>query len=133
MLPGVEQMIREQLAELRAAEAELVAAQSAAGLQSPREIEDAQREVLAILADLRSAMARLPGPEANRVLSQLVDRVDIQMDVGPGTDCRWRGESRYKLTGGTIYLSRNITRSLGLPWSRTLQAVSPCSFEIRAA
>ena len=111
MLPRLEQMVREQRAELRTAEAELVAA----GHQSPKAMEDAQREVLEMLADLSNQLAKLPGPEANQLLFQIVDRVDVEMDVADGRVCTRRGESRYTLTGGTIYLSERLVDSMLFP------------------
>ena len=104
ILPAVEQLVRDKRADFRAAETELAATQAAEGIRSPGEMEDVQREVLAILGDLKTHVPKLPGPEANRVVSQLVDRVDVQIDVG-SDQFRSRGESRYELTGGTIFLT----------------------------
>ena len=107
--PDMQEVVREKIrsltAELRAAEAELKTAQAAAGARSSADIEAEQREMIDFLANIKTHVLNLPAPEANRVISQVISSIDVNMDVGAGRDCRWWKNSRFKLLGGTIRLT----------------------------
>ena len=100
-------------------EADHEAAQAAQGMRGPKDIEAKQEEVFKILANLRDSVSGLPGPEANRVLTQLTDHIDVDMSVAASRKGLKRGESRFTLQGATIYLASSIAGRMALTSRRS--------------
>ena len=133
LMDGAVEVVRGYKAELRAAEADHEAAQAAQGMRSPKEIEAEQEECFEILAKLRDSVSGLPGPEANRVLTQLIDHIDVDMAVAASRKGMKAGESRYKLQGGTIHLAQSLGVLMALPSPREPDETTHYSWIIRAA
>ena len=104
--PGLEEIVRELEAELKAIESTYAAAQSTKGTLTRAQMEDQQREIVALLATLRDTVPKLSGSAANQMLSQVIDRVEVEMDVQPDRTGLKKDQSRFTLTGGTIHLTR---------------------------
>ena len=120
LMDGAVEVVRGYKAELRAAEADHEAAQAAQGMRSAKDIQAEQEEIFKILANLRDSVSDLPGPEANRVLTQLIDHIDVDMEVSASRKGMKAGESRYRLQGGTIHLAQSLGVLMALPSPRLI-------------
>ena len=138
MLPVIQDMIRDKRDELRRAKADVEAAQAAAGMTRSGDLETRQQAAVDLLADLPDTLGQLASADQNRILSTLIERVDVAVDILPPIQPKnnhghVRTRPRQVLAGGTIYLASPIAADLFQLCSQTVQAASNWDFKIRAA
>ena len=117
MLPIIQDMIREKREELRRAEADVEAAQAAAGMTRSGDLEARQQAAVDLLAYLPDTLGQLASADQNRILSALIERVDVAVDILPPIQPKnnhghVRTRPRQVLAGGTIYLASPIAADL---------------------
>ena len=116
MLEVIQERIRDLRKELRRAEAELSAARAKAGILSPEEIKAKQEQAIELLANLPRTLSKLSAEEQNRMLTLVVDHVDVDVNVlppiQPANDRRVRTRPRYELAGGTVFLAPSLSSEL---------------------
>ncbi|MAV35187.1 MAG: hypothetical protein CMJ59_06980 [Planctomycetaceae bacterium] len=116
MLEVIQERIRDLRKELRRAEAELSAARAKAGILSPEEIKAKQEQVIELLANLPRTLSKLSAEEQNRMLTLVVDHVDVDVNalppIQPANDRRVRTRPRYELAGGTVFLAPSLSSEL---------------------
>ena len=62
----------------------------------------------------------LSAPDQNRVLSDLVERVDVKVNVLPPMQPKLHTRPRYELAGGIVFLMSAVALSLFMPEMSTV-------------
>ena len=92
------------------------AARAKAGILSPEEIKAKQEQAIELLANLPRTLSKLSAEEQNRMLTLVVDHVDVDVNVlppiQPANDRRVRTRPRYELAGGTVFLAPSLSSEL---------------------
>ena len=129
MLEIIQDRIRELRKDIRKAEAQLSAACAAAGILGPEEIQAKQEQVIELLAKLPRTLSKLSAADQNRVLSELVERVDVKVNVLPPIQPKLHTRPRYELAGGVVFLASAIALNLFMPEMSTVvhNAAAPAS------
>ena len=120
MLEIIQDRIRELRKDIRKAEAQLSAARAAAGILGPEEIQAKQEQVIELLAKLPRTLSKLSAADQNRVLSELVERVDVKVNVLPPIQPKLHTRPRYELAGGVVFLASAIALNLFMPEMSTV-------------
>ncbi len=116
MLEVIQGRIRDIRKELRKAEAQLSSARAAAGILSPGDIKARQEQAIELLTKLPRTLSKLSAADQNRVLSEVVERVDVAVDVLPPKKAKYpsrtRTRPRFEFAGGAIVLTSEIASGL---------------------
>ena len=107
--------IRAKRAELRKAENDVQAARMADGQLTPEDLEERLQHAVGRMAELPDILSAMEPADRNRVLSTLIERVDVRTKVLPLRNPKSRPQ--HVLTGGTIHLAA--------PFGRELSPLSP--------